>query len=400
MTGFTNKAEFLARLGKQPVWQPPRRKSARRTLFDMSAMTHCSIIGTCLTMQELRRIVVKIAGEAARKMTDHEIHTKGVGYASTEGLPTKLLTKALDDKHAGAIQKIFNVQDEKGIRDFWQTARREGSVEGAYWAVATHPVTSESYFNEVFGDVHMLSHLVGASNRIDIKKLIMLTAEKERLEVELSAAQRELRAEWTSRDREIATLRDLLARCAPRETPQSQQKETEQVENLQKALKRSNDQLMGQSRRIKALEEKVTILSREKKEALADNIVFRSKNSALQTEISELEVLLGCKKESPINLHGKRILYVGGVTRGVQFIRQSVERLGANFDHHDGGHEQATILLRGLVSRADIVLVALDFVSHEAALLCKSLSAQHGKEFVPLAHAGVGTVMRALNDRF
>jgi hypothetical protein len=41
------------------AWQP---KQARRTLVELSSMAHCSIIGTCLTLAELRKLVRKLGG--------------------------------------------------------------------------------------------------------------------------------------------------------------------------------------------------------------------------------------------------------------------------------------------------------------------------------------------------
>jgi hypothetical protein len=128
-----HKADFIRLAARRSTWQPPRAAAQRRTLFDLSPMTHCSIIGTCLTMAELRKIVVKIVGESARKLNDHEIHTAGVRYASIEGLPSKLMTKALDEKHATVVRKLASAEGEDFLRGYWANARREGMVEGPYW---------------------------------------------------------------------------------------------------------------------------------------------------------------------------------------------------------------------------------------------------------------------------
>ena len=48
-------------------WLPSSPR--RRTLFDLSPMLHCSVIGTCLTMAELRKVLKKVAGGDAERLS-------------------------------------------------------------------------------------------------------------------------------------------------------------------------------------------------------------------------------------------------------------------------------------------------------------------------------------------
>ena len=48
---------------------------------------------------------------------------------------------------------------------------------GPYWALLTHPTANKDLIGEAFSDVHMLSHLVGAANRADIRRLQELERE-------------------------------------------------------------------------------------------------------------------------------------------------------------------------------------------------------------------------------
>ena len=58
----------------------------------------------------------------------------------------------------------------------------------------THPLASEALMVDAFGDVHMLSHLLGASNRADIRRLNALEKEREALSEELAGTRRQLAA--------------------------------------------------------------------------------------------------------------------------------------------------------------------------------------------------------------
>ena len=60
------------------------------------------------------------------------------------------------------------------VRASWDQALEVGDIPGGYWAVMTHSATSEALVRHVFGEIHMLSHLVGAANRADISRLRQL----------------------------------------------------------------------------------------------------------------------------------------------------------------------------------------------------------------------------------
>jgi hypothetical protein len=243
----------------------------------------------------------------------------------------------------------------------------------------------------------MLSHLVGASNRADIQKLVLLTEEKERLIEELSTTRQQMRTGWSRRDKELLTLRHLLAERAHSET-EAVTDDTDVNLALKNTVAHSEKRIRAQAARLRSLEEVVRELRCERDDIIQEVADLRSRNQALSAEVTELERSLDDPDNLMPGLQGQTVLYVGGVSKGVKFVRSAIEQIGAEFLHHDGGQEQATVLLRGLVKRANIVLVALDFVSHDAALLCKNLCGQQQKIFIPLPHAGVGSVIRALRE--
>ncbi len=266
-------------------------------------------------------------------------------------------------------------------------------MEGAYWAVATHPLASESLFNEVFGYIHMLSHLVGASNRADLKRLLELETEKDLLLEQLNSARRQMRDGWASRDKELQNLRALLARQLSDAPPSPEDAEASTV---RKTVKNLETRLNAEKARRTSLEARLAPLLQLCNEQSLKLERYKTETISLKSEIAGLEQYFSNEESTALDLQGKTVLYVGGVAKGIKFVRAATEKMGASFLHHDGGQEQATILLRGLIGRADIVLVPLDFVSHEAALICKSICQQQSKPFFPLAHAGVGSVLRIL----
>ena len=99
-------------------------------------------------------------------------------------------------------------------------------------------------------------------------------------------------------------------------------------------------------------------------------------------------------------LDGLGLLYVGGRSGRANQLRLAAGTRGALLEIHDGGQQEASSLLSGLIARADVVFFPVDFVSHEAALSIKRQCKQAGKPYVPLPSAGLGCFITALERRW
>jgi hypothetical protein len=188
-------------------------ENRRRRIWEISSHLHCSIIGTCLTTTELRQILVKMELPGASKETDHELHGRAVLLAGKREQASKLLQKALDRRHRAAVTQFSKAHDSVEVRKLWASAVQRAEIPGAYWAVLTHPQTTEDLLRQVFGEVHMLSHLVGAANRADIRRLRELEAENALLQDKVARQQRQLRDAVVTRDATIASLNEMLGKA-------------------------------------------------------------------------------------------------------------------------------------------------------------------------------------------
>src|SRR6516164_2755096 len=171
---------------------PPAAKR-RTSIWDMHHSVHCSIIGTCLSSAELRRLMIKLGVHGADSAGDHDLHKQGVALAGRAHGGGKLIQKALDRRHEAAIKQFAKAEDEDGLRRLWDDAVKRGDIPGAYWAVLSHPAATDETMRKTFGDVHMLSHMVGAANRAEIRRLCQLEEDNARLSAKLEAQQRQLR---------------------------------------------------------------------------------------------------------------------------------------------------------------------------------------------------------------
>jgi hypothetical protein len=195
-----------------------RRPRQRSKLWEFGANLHCSIIGTCLSTAELRQVLLKINRKEAAGATEHDVHASAVLVAGKHQDGAKLLHKALDRRHRVAINQFDRAKTAEEVRVLWQEASKRGDIPGAYWAALTHPTTNEALVRDIFAEVHMLSHLVGAANRADIRRLRQLEEEKADIEARLARKEEQLHEAAAARDRALRSRRAQRTASCPRET--------------------------------------------------------------------------------------------------------------------------------------------------------------------------------------
>jgi hypothetical protein len=178
---------------------------ARTKIWELPEQVHCSVVGTCLSTSDLCKLLTKL-GAVRRGDTDHELHSRAVALASQATPGAKLLHKLLDGRHDLAIRQFARANSEAAVKTLWQEACDRGDIPGPYWALLTHQATSYMMRWDAFGHVHMLSHLVGAANRADIRRLAALEAAQTALEAVIERQQEQLQAALAERDKAAQAL--------------------------------------------------------------------------------------------------------------------------------------------------------------------------------------------------
>ena len=382
---------------------PPDAAPTRRAkIWEFNSNLHCSIIGTCLSTGELRQILKKL-GVAPPDSTDHELHGTAVTLAGRHDNAAKLLNKSLDTRHKLAIAQFARAATADRVRALWRDAVQRGEIPGAYWAALTHPATTPALIREAFGDVHMLSHLVGAANRADIRRLCQLEADKAELTARLERQQLALHEAVVTRDARIQDLRQTLAQRIAAETAAGSSCAVGDSAVLHQLVSDLERRLASETRRRVALEARLATaeatITQERSARLTvehDNATLREELAAIETSLVQSGTVTTCDPWPESRLDDVALLYVGGRPNQIVHLRAAAERLGATFLHHDGGIENHTSTLPGLISRADLVLFPVDCISHDAAHTIKLLCRQAGKRFVPLRAASVTALLAAL----
>jgi Uncharacterized protein conserved in bacteria (DUF2325) len=377
---------------------PPVAKR-RTAIWDMHPSVHCSIIGTCLTSAELRRLLVKLGIPGAESAGDHDLHKQGVTLAARPQGGAKLIQKALDRRHEGAIKQFAKAKDEAALGAAWDDAVKRGDIPGAYWAVLSHPIATDAIMRSAFGDVHMLSHMVGAANRADIRRLRQLEQENAALSAKLDAQQRHLRDGFIARDEKIRRLTEALSRALA-EAPVEAGHESEDLEAARNALIDLDRRLDRETTHRARLEGRLDAATRAQAQAERARDEAARTCEALRRELAlaeaQINAWIGEDEAAAPDLAGAQVLYVGGRANQVPQLKAAVERAGGVFLHHDGGIEHSMTLLPGLIGRANIAMFPIDCISHDAMGMVKRHSRQTGTPFVPLRTSSLACLVGGL----
>jgi hypothetical protein len=397
--------------------QPP--VSRRRTaLADMHPSVHCSIVGTCLSAAELRRLMIKLGVPDAASADDHTLHKQAVALAARPQDGGKLIQKALDRRHEAAIRQCTKLGTESALTQHWQDALARGDIPGAYWAILSHPAATDAVMRRTFGDVHMLSHMVGAANRADIRRLHRLEEENAELAARLESQQRHLRDGFAARDAKIRLLGEALSRALA-QAPVSPALAGDDSAAARDALADIGGRLDREIAKRERLEARAERLAAALTEADRGREAAESNNRQLREELALVEAQIGnwwagnsgvCDPGQVVaqlpegeaaapampELGGAPALYVGGRPHQVPQLKAMVERAGGVFLYHDGGIEHAPAMLPGLVSRAGCAAVPVDCVSHHAMGIVKRLCRQAGKPFLPLRTSSLASLVAGL----
>ncbi len=380
--------------------------ASRARLIDLDSHLHCSVIGTCLTTGELRKTMARFL--FVRDSTDLEVHHEAVALAARGGHIAKALNKLLDQRHEAVVKRFARARDTQVLATLWDEALRQGEIPGAYWATLTHRDVSPELRKKVFGDVHMLSHLVGAANRADIRRLVAL--ERENTELRERADKQQLRSQELAEERErsIMRLEQELA-DARHEAAQAKAAAASPARPAEELAAAAALVALQTQRREHA--ERAVAVTAEDAARLRDELEHLGRHAqALHRELAAAETQLrevgdAGSAESPNRapnraldapLRGKRIFYVGGRPSSTPAIRDLVLRHGGEFQRHDGGLEDRKGLLVSGVAWAELVVFPVDCIDHDSAGNLKRLCTRLGIAYLPLRSASVASFAAAL----
>ena len=396
-------AEGQAFAAKKLFVAPLEGGLRRARLFELNSHFHCSVIGTCLTTTELRRLIPRFKDVDRVRATDVEIHHAAVELAGEDGAGSKALNKALDDRYQSSVKRFRPFKTAELLAQHWRQCVAQGDIPGAYWAVLTHPLVDADLRRAVFGEVHMLSHLVGASNRADIRRLVHLEQQNDELRQDLEQHKMQLQANAADAlqlrqaqlllQQQVVVARAAHVAHASDDQPPLEMELQQQSHRLQRALEQKEAALRHQVQRREQVEIDAVALKGEL-------IAAQQALSQAQRLIAHYQVLLD-HEEQPDHLkrqlgqvvRSRKILYVGGRPAAIQAIRALVESAGGELVSHGGSLEQRRGMLPALVASSDLVLFPVDCIDHDSVASVKRECDRHGIPYHPLRTSSAGAFL-------
>jgi hypothetical protein len=372
--------------------------SRRLRIWELPPGLHCSIIGVCLPIDSLRRLVAKFYGGPCI-VGDYEVHSAVVRACSSREPLIDVVQRELDTRYQIAIKRFQTAKTDEAIAALWDAAVTggEGAVglAGALWAALTHPRGNDALRAYIGHEIHMIQHQLGGDVRRDVNALAEVKkisarrlAELDTARAKLSQLQTQYAQEAQSLRQEIADANAALAGAAAQYSGLKTQLEklwqSSKDLDAREKLSVRVDALVAQNARLKQ-----QLMEVNAKRRMADE----------DEQASQIALLLPREKPAVrvINLHQKSVLCVGGRSGAVASYREVVERAGGKFVHHDGGIEHNQHRLDANLAAADCVICQTGCISHTAYWCVKDYCKKTGKRCVYLDKPSVSTFVEGLS---
>ena len=362
----------------------------RHSLFEIDTYLYCSIIGTCLTPSEARKILSESIPVSIAENTDYMIHSIIITKLKNTQSFSNKVTKYLDNKFRVDIYSTKEITDINSLISFWNESCDKGNIPGAYWAILTNPLTSAELKKTVFGDVHMLSHLAN-------EKEILTQQKIQKLKEEVKILSNDLKI-YKSKLYKMTNKRDLI------------QKNLKSLKIDKTLLEKKYNKIKNEESTIsntKKLKDKINILKQKNSNLISTNQQLKEKLS-IEKDYKNIECELIKKVSPPLqifseehqnkscDLNNQHVLFVGGRPSMIPHCKDIVENMNGVFEYHDGGREQSSFTLRKLATKADIVICALDCVSHDATRCVKKICKGADQKIIMLNKSGLSAFTREL----
>lgn len=170
---------------RDPVVAAPATR--RRHVWQLPSGTHCPLVGTCLPPAALRALVEGLFGGTS-EISDYALHAGVVRECGAPGPVAECIGRALDARHARAIEAIAHLDAPDRLARHWNAALGRGEVAATLWAVLTHPAADDALHEHVLRGLHMAQHAALEAWQTERARAEALAEEVRRLRVASAAA--------------------------------------------------------------------------------------------------------------------------------------------------------------------------------------------------------------------
>lgn len=375
-----------------------KESTTRRKLWQLPGSFHCLVVGTCLKLSEAEALCKKCGFSVVGK-SDYELHRFIVGQAGyADSIVARRAHKLLESKYKVDIARLRGRQATSTLLEQWNIMRDSGRIAGALWATVTHPNSNSEVVDKVYGEVHMLSHLAGASTHKQAEALPNAQREIKTLQTKLKNQQSVMNEKIRDGLERIERLEKLNAELKLKlRDPAALQTELTAInERAHEIVKSALRDTNGKLREIRV---KLNNVEAECEKRNEDNIQLTQDNEELERLIENLTQRNAkpggqCSK----SLSGKCLLLLGGKPSQCRHFKAYVEANSGDFLHHDGGIESNISRIDKLISQADAVLCPVEQISHSAMLRAKKVCKSTDKPLVFLPKSSLTAFVSGIRE--
>ncbi|MBI3283790.1 MAG: DUF2325 domain-containing protein [Burkholderiales bacterium] len=401
-------AESAHRPAAQPVFGTAPAQGSRRTrLWEMPGHTHCPVIGVCLPMPALRRLLGKIVA-GGMLHDDYEFHVAAVAECGRRGAIAERLQRELDRRYAPTLRRYAQAKSGAALAALWSQALQGPDVAGALWATLTHARCEEDLRELVCREIHMFQHQVGACNRADLQRHEQLQDEHAVLSRELSTLKARRTHALAQRAAQLENLNAELMRARAQliERDSALAIVREELAQLKATLPELATRL-DLARRVELQRHRIHELERNRCAWQQSAGQDQQRAQALAQEVAALRAATARQQNAaqaaqrpcaPADLRDKAVLCVGGRTASVPSYRQLIEETGGKFSHHDGGEQNSPAQLEASLAAADLVICQTGCISHSAYWRVKDHCKRTGKRCVFVEQPSASSLVRCLRE--
>jgi hypothetical protein len=364
--------------------------SRRRRIWELSHACHCPLVGVGLPISYLRKLVGKVTGGQVLH-DDYEIHVGAVTECASRNRLSEALQKELERRYAPVITRFRAARTTAQVEALWRAAVAEGDVAGAFWAGISHPRCAPELEEKMCRDIHMVQHQAGACARVDMHRFQALADDNARLQRELAKLQQRNNSLLLEKAADAERRDTLLMQARAQSIGKDSVIDSLRVE-LQE-LQASIPDLEARTR----LNERVARMEERERELRGQIAELKQRPViAMAAAPAPAEVVKPARLKMPIRLVDQSVLCVGGRSGSVATYRALIERVGAQFAHHDGGLEDNTGMLESSMAAADLVICQTGCISHSAYWRVKDYCKRTGKRCVFIDNPSISSLARGL----
>ncbi len=368
--------------------------SRRRRLWELSHTCHCPLVGVGLPLGYLRKLVGKMTGGRVLA-DDYEVHVGAVTECGARNRLSEALQKELERRYAPVILRFRAAKTSAQVAELWRVAVSNGDVAGAFWAGLTHPRCDPDLEEQMCRDLHMIQHQAGACVRADMGKFNALVEENASLGRELAKLQQRNNALQLEKAAETERQEVLLMQARALSIGKDSVIDGLRAELAQ--LQASVPDLESRSRLVERLAQ-MDERERELRAQVAELKQAQHRTPEVLAPVAAAKPEPVRSMKMPIRLVDQSVLCVGGRSGNVATYRALIERVGAQFAHHDGGLEDNANMLDSSLAAADLVICQTGCISHSAYWRVKDYCKRTGKRCVFIDNPSISSLERGLQE--